>query len=188
MSDTARDVFVPIELTRDAWSRLLHALDPDAAQAGSRYEWLRQRLIALYRLRRLPGPEDLADAALDRVAWRLMRGPIADADVAGYLRMVAAEIADDADRRERERAVDPSALPAPPASHDREEPLARLCRCLDALPRSERQTLLDYETGFGHARVRRRKALAAELGIPMNALRVRVHRLRARVIAMMREP
>ncbi|HEY6175973.1 MAG TPA: hypothetical protein VIX73_16080, partial [Kofleriaceae bacterium] len=47
--------------------------------------------------------------------------------------------------------------------------------------------LLEYERGFGHNRVRRRRALAVELGIPMNALRVRVHRLRARVIAMMRE-
>lgn len=177
----------PIELTRDAWNRLLRALDPDAAQAASRYERLRQRLIALYRLRGLPCPEDLADEALDRLAYRLMRGALAAAEVAPHLHEVARRIADEADRRSRrERALDPTALPQPPAWLD-DDPLARLCRCLDELPRSECRTLLEYETGFGHDRVRRRKALAAELGIPMNALRVRVHRLRARLIAMMHD-
>lgn len=175
----------PMELTRDAWNRLLAALDPDAAQAASRYERLRQRLIALYRLRGLPCPEDLADEALDRVACRLVRGALAEAEVAPYVGEVAWRVADEADRRSRrERALDSTALPQPPAWLD-DDPLARLCRCLDELPRSECRTLLEYETGFGHDRVRRRKALAAELGIPMNALRVRVHRLRARVLAMM---
>lgn len=177
----------PIELTRDAWNRLLRALDPDAAQAASRYEQLRHRLIALYRLRGLPCPEDLADEALDRVACRLVRGALAEAEVAPQLREIARCIADEADRRNRrERALDPIVLTQPPAWFD-DDPLTRLCRCLDELPHGECRTLLEYETGFGHDRVRRRKALAAELGIPMNALRVRVHRLRARVIAMMRD-
>jgi hypothetical protein len=182
----ARDA-APIELTRDAWNRLLRALDPDAAQAASRYERLRQRLIELYRLHRLPCPEDLADEALDRVACRLARGALAEAEVAPHLGEVARRIADEADQRcRRERALVPTALPQPPAWLD-DDPLARLCRCLDDLPRNECRTLLEYETGFGHDRVRRRKALAAELGIPMNALRVRVHRLRARLLAMMHD-
>lgn len=181
-----RDAPAPTVLTRDAWNQLLRALDPDAAQAASRYEELRRHLIALARARGLPCPEDLADQALDHVAWRLVRGALREGDVAPYLRGVARQIADDAGRQHRrERAPDPSTLSQPPAWLD-DDPLSRLCRCLDALPRSERQTLLEYETGIGYDRIRRRKALAAELGIPMNALRVRVHRLRTRVTAMMR--
>ena len=187
MSELAvRDASAPTVLTRDAWNQLLRALDPDAAQAASRYEQLRRHLISLYRVHGLPCPEDLADQALDQVAWRLARGALREADVAPYLRGVAQQIAADAERqRRRERGPDPSALPQLPAWLD-DDPLSRLCRCLDALPRSECRTLLEYETGIGYERIRRRKALAAELGIPMNALRVLVHRLRARVTAMMR--
>lgn len=186
MPELAGPAPAPTVLTRDAWNQLLRALDPDAVLAASRYEQLRQHLIALYRVRGLPCPEDLADQALDHVAWRLVRGALGEADLAPYLRDVAQRIAEDAGRRRRrERAADPAALPQLPAWLD-DDPLARLCRCLDALPRSERRTLLEYETGTGYDRIRRRKALAAELGIPMNALRVRVHRLRTRVVAMMR--
>jgi DNA-directed RNA polymerase specialized sigma24 family protein len=181
-----RDAPAPMALTRDAWNQLLRSLHPDAAQAASRYEQLRRHLIALYRLHGLPCPEDLADQALDHVAWRLARGTLGDADLGPYLRGIAQQIATDAGRqRRRERAPDPGSLPQFPAWLD-DDPLSRLCRCLDMLPRSERRTLLEYETGIGYERIRRRKALAAELGIPMNALRVRVHRLRARVTAMMR--
>jgi hypothetical protein len=181
-----RDAPAPTVLTRDAWNQLLRALDPDAALAASRYEQLRRHLIALYRVRGLPCPEDLADQTLDHIACRLVRGALGEADLAPYLSGVARQIADDAGRlRQRESAPDPSVLPQLPAWLD-DDPLSRLCRCLEALPRSERRTLLEYETGIGYERIRRRKALAAELGIPMNALRVRVHRLRARVTAMMR--
>jgi DNA-directed RNA polymerase specialized sigma24 family protein len=189
MSEFARDSYLPsAELTRDAWNRFLRALHPDAAVAASRYEQLRQRLIAMYRLRGLPRPEDLADQAIDRVACHVIRGPNAGADLGAYLRGVAHRIADDATGLGHEVEVGGASelaeLAAAPAD-DGDEPLDQLCRCLDDLPRLDRNTLLEYEMGSGFERIRRRKALAAELGIPMNALRVRVHRLRARLVAMM---
>lgn len=186
MSDIALSDLAPPGLTRDAWNRFLGALAPDTVLAASRYEELRHRLIALYRWRGLPCPEDLADEAFDRVADRLVRGLIAQSDVGPYLRGVARRIAREADRRRSyEQPIDPAAASEVPAPLAPDDPLARLCRCLDELPHAERQTLLAYEAGSRRDRIRRRKALAAELGIPINALRVRVHRLRARVSAMM---
>lgn len=185
MSELALDDLALNGLTREAWDRFLRALAPDAALAASRYEELRQRLIALYRWHGLLYPEDLADEALDRVAHRLARASIADSDVGACLYAVARRIAWESQKRRREEPLDPTAAPEVPAASDADEPLARLCECLDELPRTERQTLLAYEAGPRTDRVRRRKALAAELGIPINALRVRVHRLRARVVAMM---
>jgi hypothetical protein len=188
MLETARhDLFLQNELTRDAWNQFLRALDPDAVQAASRYERLRSRLIALYRGRGLPCPEDLADEALDRVACQLIRGRGLRTDIVGQLHAVAHRLADEASQRRRDQAEEELELTAlsPPAGRNDDEVLAQLCQCLDDLPRADRRILIEYETGHGRERIRRRKALAVELGIPMNALRVRVHRLRARVIAMM---
>jgi hypothetical protein len=181
------------QLTRDVWNQFLRALDPDASQAGSRYEQLRRRLIALYRERALPAPEDLADEALDRMACRMARGPIADGDVAAYLRAVAQRIGDEVTRRRREEAGELSTMPGAqrglggPEGAGGDDALSRLCGCLDDLPGHKRQMLLEYETGFGRERIRRRRALATQLGVPMNVLRVRVHRLRAQLIEMMRD-
>ncbi|MBL8114745.1 MAG: hypothetical protein JNK60_17825, partial [Acidobacteria bacterium] len=41
--------------------------------------------------------------------------------------------------------------------------------------------LLRYYQGDGASRIENRKALADELHVPMNALRIRVHRLRERL-------
>jgi len=172
------------ELTREAWNQFLRALAPEPSEAGSRYEQLRTGLIALYRWRELPWPEDLADQALDHAACQLGLGAGLRADLGVYLQGIAHRIGDEARQRRRAQAIDAATLPDALRA-DPDDPLPRLCRCLDDLPRRDRKTLLEYETGTGYERVRRRKALAAELGIPTNALRVRVHRLRARLLAMM---
>src|SRR4051812_19608778 len=171
MSDTT--------LTRDAWDQLLRALDPDVAQAAARYERLRGCLIALYRGRALPDPEDLADQALDGVARALTGG---GHDLGGALREVARAVGDAARHAHRAHAIALAALPAAAGPHDPDEALARLCRCLDELPELDRESLLVYEGADGD-RSHRRRALAAELGIPLNALRVRMHRLRVRLLA-----
>jgi DNA-directed RNA polymerase specialized sigma24 family protein len=198
MSNTALDDAIgPTGLTRDAWARLLRALDPDSVRAGSRYEQLRHQLIALYRGRALPDAEGLADEAFDRLARGLAGEPGAAGtgrEVGAALHRVARELADDARRLRRDQAIAlaalphaaaPPALPAPPAWHDRDDPLAQLVRCLDELPRLEHRTLVEYEAGADDDRCARRRALADELGIPISALRVRVHRLRARLMARM---
>lgn len=185
MLDLALDDLAPDGLTRDAWDRFLRALAPEPSLAASRYERLRNRLIALYRWRGLPCPEDLADETFDRVALRLGRGSIVEAEVGAHLYGVARRIVWAASRRRREQPLDPAAAPEISAASDPDDPLTRLCQCLDELPRAERHTLLAYEAPLRRDRVRRRRELAAELGIPMNALRVRVHRLRARLVTMM---
>jgi DNA-directed RNA polymerase specialized sigma24 family protein len=168
-----------ITLTRDAWDQLLRALDPDVAQAAARYERLRRCLIALYRSRALPDPEDLADQVLDGVA-RSLADP--RREVGAALREVAHQVGDAAHRGRRARAIALAALPALDGPDDPDDVLAQLCRCLDELPELDRRSLLSYEGADGD-RSRRRQALAAELGIPVNALRVRMHRLRVRLLA-----
>jgi len=50
--------------------------------------------------------------------------------------------------------------------------------CLEHLPSTNRQLVLEYYRQERKAKIDHRKLLAAELGIAVNALRIRAHRIR----------
>src|SRR5262249_9132844 len=101
--------------------------------------------------------------------------------VCGVARLVALEAAR-AGRRLR-----PLTDAAEPSSSDGEgdgpatDPKVRACldECLGKMAEPARALLLDYQVGDGSARISNPKRLADRLGVHMNALRIRVHRLRA---------
>jgi hypothetical protein len=45
------------------------------------------------------------------------------------------------------------------------------------LPENDRLLVVDYEEGEKQARIEKRRQLAGELGITMNALRIKIYRL-----------
>src|SRR5262249_25577078 len=53
--------------------------------------------------------------------------------------------------------------------------------CLDKLPIETRMLVMEYYELRKQAKIDRRKELAEELGIPVNALRIRIHRIRAQL-------
>ena len=59
----------------------------------------------------------------------------------------------------------------------------QMYRCLEAcvqrLTPGDRELILQYYQGEGQAKIDHRKDLARQLGIPLNALRIKVHRIRA---------
>jgi DNA-directed RNA polymerase specialized sigma24 family protein len=58
---------------------------------------------------------------------------------------------------------------------------ACLDRCLDRLASAERRIVLGYFEGERGARIRKRSELARELGVSLNALRLRIHRVTGRL-------
>jgi len=170
-------------LDPDALARLLHVLGPNPERAGEEYERIRRSLIKLFGLQGEAFPEDLADETINRVALKLREGvSIAAADPARYFFGVARFVLLEERRRERHRkdlAGSLAALPPPDAVD--EGVLLALQECLDKTPPLERRLLLRYYQGDGASRIENRKALADELHVPMNALRIRVHRLRERL-------
>ena len=89
---------------------------------------------------------------------------------------------DRADAPLDESVADPAATPEVDVAqaHAAEEiRLGCLERCLGRLMPAQRELLLDYHAGERH--IERRRALTRSLGIPLNALRIRVHRLRGTV-------
>ncbi len=173
----------------EGWWYLLAALDADPHEAGRRYERLRARLIEIFRWKGLAGAEELADDAFDRAARRLAAGEQLERGIAAYLtgiarKLVLARTRHDA-RIGRERARHDARigeLPDDPAARapDRRVVRAEVCLegCLGEQPVGARDLLLRYLAGQGASKISARKAIASELGINTNTLRIRVHRIR----------
>jgi len=174
-------------VTREELEALLAQLDPDREKAGERYEIIRHKLVRLFEWRGCDSPEDLADVTLDRVAHRLGDGVELrqSSDSFGYFYGVAHLVYKEFLRRysREQRVRDSGELPQPIYMPEEEEPTDRrlecLRRCLSQVPQDQRDLLLRYHQGENN--IRNRKALASELGIPLNALRIRVHRIRRKV-------
>lgn len=172
-------------LTREALDSLLDYLGPDRRAAGERYEEIRGRLIRLFQWRGCDHAEELADETINRVAEKIAAGLEIRSDdpfryFCGVGHLVFKEILR---RQQRERAAleEVRHLPPPPAPDDEDERLARLRDCMQGLETDQRSLILDYHRGDGGDRIRLRRAIADKLGVPINALRIRVHRIRARL-------
>jgi DNA-directed RNA polymerase specialized sigma24 family protein len=175
-------------LNGEAFDQLLHFLDADRDAAARKYEEVRGRLLKLFAWRGCTAPEDYADRVIDRVARRVVEGAaISVAEPYQYFRGVALNVLRE-HWREPARAWQPIAavqdapcLATSPAwDHDAgqaaERQLSCLECCLGALPQEQRTIVVEYHAGPGQ--IARRRALSQRLDIPMNALRIRVHRLR----------
>ena len=178
-------------LTPESFEILLAQLHPDRERAGELYEGIRRRLIRLFEWRGCAFPEDLADDTFNRVARKLAEGvefhsPDPYSYFCGVAHLRFKEVSRSA-ARER-RALDahgdlllPTPLPVVPDEETGDRRLDCLRECLATLKPDQQALVLKYHQGEGN--IRNRKALSEELGIPMNALRIRVHRLRRRLEA-----
>ena len=72
----------------------------------------------------------------------------------------------------------PKELPPPVISDFTEEDFQNLDRALSTLSSLDRYTILEYYRGEKAEKIERRQTLAKELGVPMNALRIKVYRIR----------
>ena len=163
------------ELSQEAFDALLTWLDSDREQAALKYEKIRRSLIKMFSDRGILEPEDLADETINRVTHKL-KGIEKDftGDPALYFYGVANYV-----YMERLRKKLPQVVVTPPNDANRIE-LEYNCleRCIDRLSKEDRDCLLRYHGPEGRNETEHRRALAEELGIGPNALRIRVYRIR----------
>ena len=172
-----------------SFEALLLVLNPDRERAGHRYESIRSRLLRFFAWRGARAPEELADATFDRVCRKVTEGlALRSAEAEHYFLGVARNVlreAWDLDRRRPAQELTDQALtravPAPEPRGEDSPALACLERCLGTLPPETRDLVLLYYGFEGGAQIPQRRALATRLGIGVNALRIRLHRLRARL-------
>ena len=185
------------EPSEAAFQRLLSWLDKGNDSQGEQYLDVRERLVHYFARRNGPGPDDLADETLNRVARRLEEtGSIDDVEPARYCyivaRFVLLESLRQRDRQpglvwEADQQADSArTTPGDDMSEERDRTLACLERCLAARPPSERELILDYyRTQSGSARAQR-KQLAGRLGLTANSLAIRACRIRSRLESCVR--
>ena len=171
-------------LSVEALARFLACLDTDSDRAGEKYENLRLTLMKFFDWRGARFPEELADETINRVIRKIDEGEtIRDLPTYchGVARMVLLEkLKSPESRRADFEALPPAALAAP---EQEEEDVRQDCfeRCLKELPAESRQLILQYYSDEKREKISRRLAMAERLGIPLNALRSRVQRIRNRL-------
>ena len=166
------------DTTQEGFDRLLSWLDDDRDAAGKKYEIIRHRLIKLFTCRACPEPEDLADETINRVTAKIREvAPNYQGDPALYFYGVARNV-----HHEYLRTQNKVPPPGPTEVTNEDEQLYEcLDRCMETLPEESRQLVLRYYQNEKKLKIDDRKTLAAELGILVNALRIKAHRIRLRL-------
>jgi DNA-directed RNA polymerase specialized sigma24 family protein len=163
-------------LTQESFDALLAWLDSDRDVAAQKYETIRVRLIKIFACRGCSEAEDLADETINRVTSKLPEiQPNFIGEPARYFYGVANKIHLEYARRK------PLAPPPETKDEDEESELEYACldRCVGKLSVENRELVISYYQGEKHAKIEHRKLLASRLGIAVNALRIRAHRIRA---------
>lgn len=172
-------------LTPDSFNRLLLWLDPNLERAGDKYELIRFKLIKIFARRGCHVPDELADETIDRVGLKIPQ--IAESytgDKSLYFYGVAKNVY-------REYLDDPTwnylddqkvpPIPQPltdPAEHEQQDRRHNcLGKCLATLNEQDRELILRYFQGHNSDRINNRRKMAESIGLSIEALRMRAHRI-----------
>jgi RNA polymerase sigma factor (sigma-70 family) len=172
-----------------AFEKLLFALATDRGTAGDKYELIRLKLVSYFEWRHCPDAATLADQVFDRVAHRLEGGEqIRSSDIMTYFYGVAHNLLLEHWRSQQrlEKAIAERRSVESPVLAEREAELLKpkldcLRKCLAELPADARSLVIRYHNDSGGGKAVNRSELAGELGIPINALRIRVHRIKSQL-------
>jgi DNA-directed RNA polymerase specialized sigma24 family protein len=166
-----------------SFDRTLAILDPDRDRAGERYELIRRKLTKFFEWRGCTEPEEYADRTMDRVIRKVGEGAeIHVADAYHFFHGVALNVLREywkAAQKAPKKPLEDVDLPqTAPDSSDSERRLTCLDGCVRDLPVQQLTLITQYHQDDGGAKIAKRTQLASQLGIPLNALRIRAYRIR----------
>lgn len=166
----------------DDFYKFLTWLDPDHEQAAKKYKLIQARLVRYFRGRGCGiAAEELAEDTIRRVIVKIRT--LADTYVGEplpFFLRVARNVYLEWIRKPVPVPL-PDLLPVldSTAETNRKELEDRcLRRCMAELSSENQDLILRYYVGDKHEKIVQRRKLAEELGIGLNALRIRAHRIR----------
>jgi len=161
------------DTTQEGFDGLLGWLDDNRDQAAKKYEIIRRRLMKMFTCRGCWEAEDLTDETINRVTEKIPEVvPNYQGDPILYFYGVARKVHHEWLRRQNR------VLPPLPTDVTDERAYECLDRCMETVPEKSRHLLVRYYENEKQAKIDDRKTLADELGIGVNALRIRAHRIR----------
>lgn len=168
----------------EAFEEILAWLHPERETAAVMYLQLRHDLARLFAWRACSDPEGLADEVFDRVARKVSElRQTYEGDPRYYFRAVAKNLAREEVKRIRNYValddVDLSRRKVVEYDESQDDMDDCLGSCLKSLKTERRELVLAYYAKEKQAKIDHRSELAARLGITVEALRVKVHRIRA---------
>jgi RNA polymerase sigma factor (sigma-70 family) len=175
-------------ITKEQFDELLAWLDPDREKAAIKYETIRQSLIKIFIWRGYSEAEDMADETFDRVTKNMPKiRPTYVGDPGPYVFSVLNNLLMERGRQKKShvpldevayRLKSEDSLPLDDKEDESEQAFQCLSLCMQQLEPDKRELFLAYYQNEKQTKISDRKELAAELNIDLNALRVRVHRIR----------
>jgi DNA-directed RNA polymerase specialized sigma24 family protein len=174
-------------LSQDNFDELLAWLHPNRDQAGKIYEDIRQRLIKIFTYRGSAVAEDLADETINRVAKKVhaIRSTYVG-DPSLYFHGVARYVYLESVKKTSD-PLPPVLVGEPVVPQESELEYICLERCMSHLTPNNRELVLEYFQDEKRAKIEHRKELTQRLGITLNALRIRAHRVCASLKKCIRE-
>lgn len=171
-------------MTPAAFGKLLACLDPDYELAGEEYERVRRRLIIYFEGRRCTPADEYADEVINRVARKLDEGEeIREVSryFFGVARFLRLEIARQPQSEGEESDELRKLVAVQTSDGEIEERLEYLEKCLKKLPPESRDLVIKYYEGDKREKIDNRDGLAKRYGLTLNALKIRVCRIRAKL-------
>lgn len=170
--------------TPEEFEMFLAWLDSDRDESACKYNRIKSRLVQLFMSRGCIDAEALCDEVLNRVMVRIVevKGRYGDPIrcCVGFVEFVYQEY-----RRNELKKQKAPPPPEPPTKGEldrREKEDECLTECLGELPKRDRELVERYFQGEKRVKISGRQKLAAEWTLTGNALRIKAHRLRRKVL------
>jgi RNA polymerase sigma factor (sigma-70 family) len=175
----AQDPVIP----QKSFEEILAWLDPDRNEAANIYVQLRNDLTKIFVWNHCNDPDGLTDEVFDRVGRKVhdLR-PNFKGDPKLFFYGVARNLIKESPKRiKKQVSLEDTDLAAPEVAVDDESEAMReecLNSCLQQLSAEKRELILGYYAKERQAKIDHRTELARQMGISVETLRVRVHRIR----------
>ena len=175
----ARDPVIPPK----SFDEILDWLNPDRDEAANIYVRLRADLTKIFAWNRCADPDGLTDEVLDRVARKVHAvRPNFEGDPKLFFYGVARNLIKESPKRlEKQVSIEGADLAAPDAAVEDESAIMReecLHSCLQKLSAEKRELVLSYYAKEKQAKIDHRTEMARQMGLSVETLRVRLHRIR----------
>lgn len=168
-----------LEITQNSFNKLLNWLDDDKEAAALKYQSIHQRLVRIFRARKVFPAEELADRTMDIVIQKIdylvkeYKG-----EPGNYFYSVAHNIMLEQIRKPKSEELHEKMLCYDPRIVNEDKYLDCLQECMQDLPPEQKKLLINYFKYKNEKKAEHHKKMLQELGLEPSTLRTKVYRLK----------